>query len=327
MFCHSRISFTMGMVQIIFGRNPFERDIVGKDVEILVETLASLGYLGQLRSKWGLSAPRQLYRMFQLHRTSFSTILQNLYSVLEETNGRFAFPTVAGIARMRPELVREIIKEGHEVASHGFNHVRYNTISEQARRHDLFSSLNIFKEIGIEITGFRAPYDRYTNDMPALLEQTNIVWDGGWGFQADHREKTHFFHEDIDSQTSRVTYIPLNIWSDDYMIDRKGMGPDLVTRVLKRELTNVAPTGGVIMFDLHPIRMGQERFVGCLKDLIEHAQELGAWCTTPTEAVTYWNIHKKWKSDSKFCLLLTGDIDNWVFADYMRRILWRRRTG
>lgn len=289
--------------------------------------MSSPGYLRQLGNKWGRGAPRQLYHMLKLHRTPFSTILRNMFEVLEEANGSFTFPTIAAIAKMRPDLVKEIVNEGHEVASHGFNHVRYTTLSEKTRQKDLALSLQVFKEIGIEITGFRAPYDRYTNDMPTLLEQTDLVWDGGWGYQAEHRDKTHFFHENIDGHVSRVTYIPLNIWSDDYMIDRKGMGPDLVTKVLKREVTKVAPTGGVIMFDLHPIRMGQEKFVGCLKDLIEHGHELGAWCTTPTEAVKYWNIHEKWKSDSKFCLLLTGDIDNWVFSDYLRRILWRRRTG
>jgi peptidoglycan/xylan/chitin deacetylase (PgdA/CDA1 family) len=261
--------------------------------------------------------------MMKLHRTPFKTILRNMFEVLDETSGRFAFPTIAGIAKMRPELVREIVNEGHEVASHGLNHIRYTTLSAQARRNDLLSSLQVFKEIGVEITGFRAPYDRYTDDMPALLEQTDLIWDGGFGFRAEHREKTHFFHEDIDGQESRVTYIPLNIWSDDYMIDRKGMGPDIVSKVLKKEVTKAATTGGVIMFDLHPIRMGQEKYVGCLKDLMEHSNSLDGWCATPTEAVKYWKTHGKWKSDGKFCLLLTGDIDNWVFSDYLRRLLWR----
>lgn len=134
-----------------------------------MENVSDTGYFGQLAKKWGRSAPRQLYRMLKLHRTSFTTILQNMFTILEETDGRFTFPTVAGIAKMKPDLVREIPKEGHEVASHGTNHVRYTTLSAQARRKDLLSSLQVFKEIGIEIAGFRAPYDRYTDDMPALL--------------------------------------------------------------------------------------------------------------------------------------------------------------
>ena len=83
----------------------------------MVETVSSSGNFGQLVGKWGRNAPSQLYRMLKLHRTPFNTILQNMFTVLEETNGRFTFPTIAGIAKMKPELVKEIVKEGHEVAS------------------------------------------------------------------------------------------------------------------------------------------------------------------------------------------------------------------
>lgn len=264
--------------------------------------------------------------MMMFHRTPFDAILRNIFSALEEVNGRFTFPTIAAVAKMKPELVKMIVNEGHEVASHGYNHVRYPTLTSDEREEDLRLSLQVFKNLGIEISGFRAPYDNYTDDMPQLIEQTELVWDGGFGYRPEHREKTQFFHTDIHGQKSSVTYIPLNIQSDDLMIDRLGMGPQAVTKTLNKEVSKVAPTKGVIMFDLHPIRMGQVRYSGCLKDVTEHAQSLGAWCTTPTEAVKYWNAHSKWKGDSTFCLLLTGDIDNWVFSDYLRRILWRRRS-
>ena len=282
------------------------------------------GYVGQLGRRWGLKAPRQLFRMLKLHRTPFKTILHNMFSALEEVNGCFAFPTIAAVAKMKPELVKLIANEGYEVASHGFNHVRYPTLTQEARERDLKLSLQVFKKLGIEINGFRAPYDNYTDDMPLLLERVDLSWDGGFGYRAEHREKTHFFHADINGKSSKLTYIPLNIQSDDLMIDRLGMSPEAVTKTLKAEVTNAEPTKGVIMFDLHPIRMGQAEYAGCLKEVTEHAQGLGAWCTTPTEAVKYWNTHGKWKGDSTFCLLLTGDIDNWVFSDYLRRVLWQR---
>ena len=56
--------------------------------------------------------------------------------------------------------------------------MRYTTLNFRERHNDLQSSLRIFKEIGIDITGFRAPYDRYTDDMPSILEKTGLVWDG-----------------------------------------------------------------------------------------------------------------------------------------------------
>ncbi|MGY5879872.1 MAG: polysaccharide deacetylase family protein [Candidatus Thorarchaeota archaeon] len=287
--------------------------------------MSRLGYLGQLSKRWGMRAPKQLYQMMRLHRTSFKTILRNMFEALEEAGGKFAFPTIAAIAKMRPELVREIVEQGHEVASHGFNHVRYPTLSSNAREEDFALSLQTFQKLGIKIEGFRAPYDNYTPDMPAMLEKYNLVWDGGFGYQPEHREKTHFFQVDLDGTPSKLTYIPLNIWSDDLMIDRKGMGPEAVTKTLKETILDASSKEGVIMFDLHPIRMGQPEFAVCLREIVEYAHGLGAWCPTASEAVKYWKSHNKWKSDSSFCLLLTGDIDNWVFSDYLRRVLWKRQ--
>ncbi len=287
--------------------------------------MSRLGYIGQLQKKWGLRAPKQLLRMMRLHRTPFKTILKNMFEALEEADGKFAFPTIAAVAKMQPDLVREIIKQGHEVASHGYNHVRYPTLSAKAREDDFALSLQTFRKLGIKIEGFRAPYDRYTPDMPAMLEKYNLVWDGGFGYQAEHREKTHFFQVDLDGTPSELAYIPLNIWSDDLMIDKRGMGPQAVTKTLNKAVSEASKKGGVIMFDLHPIRMGQPEFATCLSAVTEYAQGLGAWCPTPSEAVKYWNSHKKWKGDSSFCLLLTGDIDNWVFSDYLRRVIWKKQ--
>lgn len=285
--------------------------------------MSGLRYVRQLQSRWGTRAPKQLYRMLKLHMTSFDTILRNIFDALDDVQGKFAFPTVAAVAKMKPERIKEILKEGHEVASHGYNHLRYPSLSAKEREKDFALSLQVYRKMGVKISGFRAPYDRYTDDMPAMINKHKLVWDGGYGYQEEHREKTHFFQVPVSGEAF-TTFIPLNIMSDDLMIDGKGWGPAMVTKALNREVSKVSKSNGVIMFDLHPIRMGQKQFAGCLHDVVEHANQLGAWCTTPTEAVTYWKKHRKWKSDASFCLLLTGDIDNWVFADYLRRVLWRR---
>ncbi|MGY5876757.1 MAG: polysaccharide deacetylase family protein [Candidatus Thorarchaeota archaeon] len=288
--------------------------------------MSGVRYISQLAKRWGRRGPVQLYKMFKLHRTPFGEILNNMFEALDIHGGKFAFPTIASVARMKPDLVGLINKEGHEVASHGYNHLRYPSLSSAEREADLALSLQIFRKLGFKIRGFRAPYDNYVDDMVHLLEKYRLVWDGGLGYRPEHREKNHFFKADINGTESKVTYIPLNHWSDDRMIDTLGMSADLVTKVLKAEVEKTSRNGGIIMFDLHPIRIGQPKFVGCLGELLEYTNTLGGWCPTPTEAVEYWNRNKQWKSDSTFCLLLTGDIDNWVFSDYLRRTLLRRHT-
>jgi peptidoglycan/xylan/chitin deacetylase (PgdA/CDA1 family) len=281
-------------------------------------------YLTQLINRWGRRGPSQFYKMLKLHRTPFEHILQNMFEVLEEFQGRFAFPTIASIARIKPELIKEIEREGHEVASHGYNHVRYPTITKAERKHDLALSLQIFRNIGIDIKGFRAPYDNYTDDMVELLHEMKIVWDGGFGFRQEYRDKNSFFTIDVDGVPSSTTFIPLNQWSDDKLIDSMGLNPSQVSKVLRSQVQKIAKLGGVIMFDLHPIRIGQEKYVNCLRDVLEITSKLNGWSTTPTKAVTYWKNHSSWKGNSDFCLLLTGDIDNWGFSDYLRRILLKQ---
>ena len=262
--------------------------------------------------------------MWKLHRTPFQEILDNIFEALDSTRGKFAFPTVAGVARMKPGLVRRIVEEGHEVASHGFNHVRYTNLNDRDREMDLRLSLQTFRKMRAPVSGFRAPYDRYTDDMPSLIDRQGLVWDGGFGYREEYRGLTRFFHVHTLHGDSETTFIPLNAMSDDLMIDGRGWGPQQVTSALNAEVAKAAKAKGVVMFDLHPIRMGQEDFAPCLRDVAEYAQKLGGWIPTPSEAVTYWNRHGRWKSDHEFCLLLTGDIDNWVFSDYLRRVIWRR---
>ena len=281
-------------------------------------------YIKQLQKRWGRNLPIQFYKMYSLHRVPFASLLSNIFEALDPYGARFAFPTVAAVARMKPDLVSYIEKEGHEVASHGYNHVRYPTLSAKERARDLEMSLRSLRKLGVKVQGFRAPYDNYTDDMPALIEKQGLLWDGGFGYRPEHREKTQFFHVDIEGKSSRTTFIPLNIWSDDRMIDGMNMGPDAVSKQLKLVVDETSRTGGVVMFDLHPIRIGQKRYVRCFEDVLEYSNGLGGWSPTPSEAVVYWNEHGRWKGDATFCLLLTGDIDNWVFSDYLRRTLWRR---
>jgi peptidoglycan/xylan/chitin deacetylase (PgdA/CDA1 family) len=282
-----------------------------------------MNYAQQLISRWGISLPRQFYRMLKLHTTPFSTVLRNMFDVLDRHDAKFAFPIVASVASTRPELLRDMLASGHEVASHGFNHIRYSGLSALERERDLAKSLKAFGRLSVAIKGFRAPYDNYTDDMPLMLNRHSLLWDGGFGYRPDNRSRTHFFRVRMNEEQSETIFIPLNVWSDDLMIDRLGMRPEQIVKQLRAEADRAAAHEGVLMFDLHPIRIGQRRYITCLDKLLEHAMSLGAWCPTPAEAVKYWSAHGAWRGDSRFCMLLTGDIDNWVFADYIRRRIWQ----
>jgi peptidoglycan/xylan/chitin deacetylase (PgdA/CDA1 family) len=258
--------------------------------------------------------------MFRLHSTPFSILLRNIFDALESSKAKFTFPIVVSVAAKNPGLTREILGRGHEVAVHGFKHLNYTYLAEQQQDEDVRKAIETFKVMGIQVNGFRAPYNTYTEGTPKLVEKHGFLWDIGIGYNPKYWESTSPFRVKIGNRESSFICIPLNRWSDDRMIDIQGFNSHQIAQTLKRELRETCERRGVVMFDLHPIRMGQPKYVDALRSAVEYGTELNGWFPTVTEAVSYWSKHGSWKHGANFCCLLTGDIDNFSFFDYLQRL-------
>ncbi|HYM34652.1 MAG TPA: polysaccharide deacetylase family protein, partial [Steroidobacteraceae bacterium] len=72
-------------------------------------------------------------------------------------NVQATFFTLGWVAKKFPDLIRRIVKEGHELASHGMNHVR----ATQQNRDEFFADVRQTKQLledtsGSEVRGYRA---------------------------------------------------------------------------------------------------------------------------------------------------------------------------
>ena len=286
-----------------------------------IQVPVNLSWLKHLKKRRGRRILIQALRMLRFHKTSFSTLLKNIFEVMEQYQAKFTFPIVASIALKNPELTREILRSGHEVAVHGYKHVKYTYLTERQQEGDIKMALAAFKEIGIPVYGFRAPYNTYTEYTPKLVEKYGFLWDGGIGYNPKYRESAYPFKVSVNDHMSSFTCIPLSEWSDDKMIDVYGFQSHQIGEALKRAIKRANERHGVVMFDLHPIRIGQPRYIDGLKQALAYGTELDGWFPTVTEAVKYWRKHGNWKHDASFCCLMTGDIDNFVFLDYLQRLL------
>lgn len=262
-----------------------------------------------------------MFRMWSFHRTSFDEILNNIFDSTDTYGAGFTFPTVASIATTKPEYIKQILKNNHEIASHGFKHIKYTFLSEKEQEKEFQLAADIFKKMGIKVKGFRPPYNNYNNITVKLVNTHGFEWDGGIGYQPQHRNKNHFFTTQLNGKHADFTCIPLNWKSDDVLIDRYQLNPRQISKTLSKEIGKIASIGGVIMFDLHPIRIGQKKYASVLKEILDFTAQQDGWAPTVSEGVNYWKKFSKWKGDAKFCLLLTGDIDNFVFIDYLRRLI------
>lgn len=278
------------------------------------------GWLRYLGARRGNRILQQFVRMAKLHGTPFETLLKNILDATDQYEARFTFPIVASVALNNQELIRMIVRSPHEIAAHGFKHVSYRYLSRAEQETDIEKCTWAFRKMGIAIRGFRAPYNNYTDYTPRLLERHHFVWDGGIGYHPRYCEQTRPFRIRVDDHQSAFVCIPLSEWSDDRMIDQDRLSNRQMVNVLCNRIKRTAQEHGVVMFDLHPIRIGQYKYLDVLEQVLALGSKLNGWFPTVTEAVNYWHMCQEWKHGASFCCLLTGDIDNFSFTDYLLRL-------
>lgn len=68
------------------------------------------------------------------------------------------FFTLGWVAHRHPRLIRRIVEQGHELASHGWDHARVFTLTPEQFRDDLAKTRACLEDAGgAAVTGYRAP--------------------------------------------------------------------------------------------------------------------------------------------------------------------------
>jgi polysaccharide deacetylase family protein (PEP-CTERM system associated) len=83
---------------------------------------------------------------------------ERLLDMLKTAQMRATFFTLGWVAERHPGLVRRIVADGHELASHGFGHALVDTLGESAFRADVGRARRLLQDIGgVAVRGYRAP--------------------------------------------------------------------------------------------------------------------------------------------------------------------------
>ncbi|WP_432377744.1 XrtA system polysaccharide deacetylase [Duganella sp. P38] len=84
--------------------------------------------------------------------------VERILAILEQGGARGTFFTLGWIAERYPQLVRRIVAGGHELASHGYSHLRASDQDRAEFSNDIVSSKAILEDIsGTRVLGYRAP--------------------------------------------------------------------------------------------------------------------------------------------------------------------------
>ena len=102
--------------------------------------------------------------------------VDRILALFAEFEIQATFFTLGWVAERYPQLVRRIVAAGHELASHGYAHVRVTQLDEPGFRADVARTKRLLEDIGgTEVQGYRAPsYSIGAGNLWALrvLEET-----------------------------------------------------------------------------------------------------------------------------------------------------------
>jgi polysaccharide deacetylase family protein (PEP-CTERM system associated) len=177
-------------------------------------------------------------------RESWTTIpcrvesnIDRILALLEDEGTKATFFTLGWIAERYPAMVRRIVGQGHELASHGWAHYRVTDQNPDEFREDISRSKALLEDIGGQaVLGYRAPsfsIGRHNQWALTVLEEAGYRYSSSiYPIQHDHYGMP---------DAPRFAYHPC---SDNGLLEL----PITTMRLFKRNL----PAGGGGYFRLWP---------------------------------------------------------------------------
>ncbi|MBC3492444.1 polysaccharide deacetylase family protein [Pseudomonas taiwanensis] len=232
--------------------------------------------------------------------------MPRLLAVLERCEVPATFFVPAHTASSYPEIVKQIVAAGHEVACHGYLHESPVGLEYEAEKELLAKSMDVLESItGKRPIGYRSPAWDLSDNTIALLEEFGLIYDSSLmsnDFQPFFARKGDVLTEQKFEKgiESNVLEFPVAWELDDYPYFQFSPRPlntglrlaDDVYRAWASEFDYAHEEGGLFTLTCHPEIIGRGPRIKMLEKLINHMKQPGV------EFLTMGDAAKKIKSKS-----------------------------
>jgi polysaccharide deacetylase family protein (PEP-CTERM system associated) len=128
-----------------------------------------------LQSSLALMPPGWVKPEMSMPTDQFINCTEKLLELLAETGTTATFFVLSSLADRYPEIIKNICRQGHEIASHGYGHELVYKMNAFSFKSDVQKSKEILENItGEKVLGYRAPYFSITKNslwaIDVLLE-------------------------------------------------------------------------------------------------------------------------------------------------------------
>jgi peptidoglycan/xylan/chitin deacetylase (PgdA/CDA1 family) len=214
------------------------------------------------------------------------TGVYRILDLLKEFDVKGSFFVPGLTAEQNPDLLENILKQGHEIGLHGYYHERVDDLNKSDNAEILDRSIALFKrQTGLSDFGYRSPSFEMTADMFDLLIERGVLYDSSL-MGAEH-----------PYSLSGVTEIPVQWLIDDAIYFRYTSGPrdkghpanpNHVLESWIEEFEGLKEFRGMFTLTAHPWISGRPQRIRMLRKLFTHiAASDEVWWTTADEIARY----------------------------------------
>ncbi|MBK1640335.1 polysaccharide deacetylase family protein [Chromatium okenii] len=131
--------------------------------------------------------------------------IARILALLNEKNVKATFFTLGWIAERYPHLIREIVQDGHELASHGYEHIRVTQQTQAEFNQDIRRTKALLEDVGgVAVFGYRAA--SYSIDRTCLWAHA-ALYEAGYRYSSSIYPIYHDLYGIPDAP--RFSYYPL----------------------------------------------------------------------------------------------------------------------
>jgi len=255
-----------------------------------------------------------IYSYFVYHFDRMENLVCRMNETLEKYDSKMTYFIASYLVERQPKILKTF--KGHVIAPHGYLHLDYSLMSTGDVWIDMKKAIATFKNFGFPSSFFRAPYGNYqlrSSDKELFFKfeaKLGIRYDSSLNLGSPPWKKLCPI-----PLKSGVTILPYIGISDDSLIEhRKITNPEKLSRILTKSV--LLGKGGLIIFVLHPIRIGQKKYIKALDLFLNNISKEGKnRLISLDEAIEEYAMKEK----DETLTVITGDIDTFSMIDYLRR--------
>ncbi len=140
-------------------------------------------------------------------------LTEELLDALKEEKVPATFLVLGQNAAVYPKIIKRMVKEGHEIGSHGYSHANLREISPEAAYNELRKTNAVLKKHGVAPRFFRPPYGSYNRNIvsqAAQMGMSTLLWSvdsRDWERVPDYGNMQNILNRPMTSEEMRGVFL------------------------------------------------------------------------------------------------------------------------